>query len=158
VSLDNRIAAYVLPPVLPPKKAPRPEDKDLPLLPAKTALDKYVPDHGPEDSGHGGEQPILAWTYQLTNDTIITPPIVGATQVGGVTTRGDFLALSKFTGKLLFDFRAGGSILKAAGQHGPMVYFGAEDGVVYAMNTSNGELVWRFLGGTPILRRMIVTD
>lgn len=88
----------------------------------------------------------------LTGDRVLTP-----------TPDGVVLALSKAprpngTALVSFRFPTESPIRLPAGYFEGVAYIGAEDGDLYALETSGGQLQWRYTGGVPFRRRPAATE
>jgi hypothetical protein len=77
-------------------------------------------------------------------------PVVARGRLYLGTLRGFLYALDAESGRVLWRFQAGGSILHSAATDGDRVYFGAADGKVYALNAATGDLLWTFQTGAAL--------
>jgi outer membrane protein assembly factor BamB len=104
-----------------------------------------------------GPQPALVWSYlgetRLEIAPVLTPEFV---LVAGYS--GEFYALSKFDGRLLYRYQAGPPLTAPIGQFEYTAYVASQDFNAYALDIVPGRILWRFLGGGPITRRPIVND
>ncbi len=102
-------------------------------------------------------QPNYLRTVILPNMSITHPLVLTTERMAALGDDGTLTVLNKFTSKVLFDFKAYGPVEAGLGQYGNMVYFGAEDYILYALNIANGQLYWRFSTGASVTRAPQVT-
>jgi outer membrane protein assembly factor BamB len=82
----------------------------------------------------------------MTYDRTFEPIVVNGRMFVGFNDRDKLLALDASTGKELWSFYAEGPVrLPPVGWNG-RVYFCSDDGFLYCVNATNGELVWKFSG------------
>ncbi|KKL64331.1 hypothetical protein LCGC14_2166110, partial [marine sediment metagenome] len=101
-------------------------------------------------------KPEIEWTTKL--DGRLSPPVVAAGHVYVVQTeQGIVNALDAETGKAQWRFITGYRIDSPPTVLDGQVLFGCNDGYVYCLRASDGELAWR-LRAAPYERRIIVDD
>ena len=74
-----------------------------------------------------------------------SPVIVGDKVLIASLDSHKVMAMDASSGKLLWDYTAGGPIDTPPTIHGGLVLFGCRDGRVYCLRLADGELVWKFL-------------
>ena len=100
-----------------------------------------------------GDAPIYG-TPVITNNRIFVG--VGIS-LGGSSLAGQMLCLNQTDGSLIWNFTTYGNgafpqgILDSAAVVNGQVYFGAEDGYVYALNANTGSLEWKTLVGKNVI-------
>ncbi len=72
--------------------------------------------------------------------------------------KGRVIAVNAKTGKQIWTYEAGDSVLTAVAYQNGFVYFGSRDGHVYVLNAVNGELYWKSRIGNPIVSSPAVTE
>ena len=108
-------------------------------------------------------QPLFFWEHRITPLTTEFPPLIYNDQISFLTTTGLLFAVSRYERgpRLeLFEFKMNGRVGSAAGQYNNIAYVGADDYNLYAIDISsnNGRLVWRYVGGAPIMQKPEVND
>ncbi len=75
----------------------------------------------------------------------------GRIYVGSGSPENRLFAIDPDTGAVIWTFSTGGAITTkpAVSSNGSTIYFGSDDGYVYAVN-SNGTLLWQFDTGTAV--------
>lgn len=79
----------------------------------------------------------------------VNPLVINDSFTGNVPTilagnrDGNFYAFNAATGAKLWSYTTGGPIRFSAAYKNGTVYFGADDNVAYALNVTNGSLVWK---------------
>ena len=63
---------------------------------------------------------------------------------------GRFVCLDKYTGRAVWEFQTGGSILNAPAVVGGRVFVGSLDQKMYALDYKSGEMLWEFEAGGAI--------
>jgi outer membrane protein assembly factor BamB len=96
---------------------------------------------------------INATTGKMVWDTLLTgDPTYGASYINGVLYRGlldnTFVAIDGATGKILWTFNPNDYGFWSSGTAAAygMVYEVNVDGYIYALNATNGQVVWKYLG------------
>jgi outer membrane protein assembly factor BamB len=85
------------------------------------------------------------WDYPTSKSWVIgTPAVRDGTVFAGTSDSSRFLALDARTGRLRFNFDTGGYVFSSAALAGPLAYFGAHNGRLYAVDTKSGKLAWSF--------------
>ncbi len=140
---NSRVAAYVSP--------------NFRLLEKLQKEGKWA---GDLETARGREQlqPVLLWDYAVEGQHFFAPPIVSPTQVGAVTTDGLFISFDRFERKVRYEFRFQGAVSAPAGQYDEVAYVPSDDFTLYALYMPTRYLMWRYMGGAPILRKPEVTD
>lgn len=72
--------------------------------------------------------------------------------------KGRVTAHNADTGKQIWEYEAGDSVLTAIAYRNGFVYFGSRDRHVYALNAANGVLYWRSSIGHPVVSSPAVTE
>jgi hypothetical protein len=85
-------------------------------------------------------------------------PVIAEGRVFVGTMRGILHAIDAETGRDLWTFQAGGTILHTAAAAGGKVFFGAADGKVYAVHAADGHLAWSAATGGPVWNAPLVAD
>jgi outer membrane protein assembly factor BamB len=109
------------------------------------------------------------WRYPLGNNA--SPTVVDGVVYFGATTISDkeskmdelVVALDAITGTKLWHTPIGNDIYDSSGFSSPVVvdgvvYIGALDNNVYALNAKDGEILWRFTTGRPVVSSPVVVD
>lgn len=76
-------------------------------------------------------------------DLVFHPIVVGDSLLFGSNVDDSVRSLSLETGKLNWQFTAGGPVRVAPVAHESTIYFGSDDGSIYALNVKSGALMWR---------------
>jgi outer membrane protein assembly factor BamB len=105
-----------------------------------------------------GPQPRLLWEYTLGNGRLEQAPLLTTEFLTVADSNGVFFTTSKYVNRELWRFRAEAAVSAPLGQYGESAYIASQDFNVYALDIINGRILWRVLGGAPILQRPYVTD
>jgi outer membrane protein assembly factor BamB len=105
-----------------------------------------------------GPQPRLLWQYTVGSGRLEQAPLLTPEFLTLADSNGVFYTTSKFTNRELYRFRADAAVSAPLGQYGESAYIASQDFNVYALDIVTGKIVWRVLGGAPILTRPYVTD
>jgi outer membrane protein assembly factor BamB len=133
---EGRIATYVIPKFTD-------DQLNLPTL----RPEAFLPP-GAKDS----PQPELANTAILLGLNIFNPVVVVADRMVALGDDGTLTFLNKYNSKIVDTFKAYAGIVAGIGQQDDMVYFGAQDNTLYAINAISAQLHWRFLAGGTVTR------
>ncbi|MHB1426002.1 MAG: outer membrane protein assembly factor BamB family protein [Gemmataceae bacterium] len=109
-----------------------------------------------------GPQPVQAWS-EVTSLRLELPLVLTPDRILIPAPSGNVQALSKLltsttTTTSSYRFPVEAEIRVPAGYFDGAAYIAAQDGNLYALETSGGRLLWRFTIGVPIIRRPVVTD
>jgi outer membrane protein assembly factor BamB len=109
-----------------------------------------------------GPQPTRVWR-DLTSLRIELPPLFTRESLVIPASEGTVIAFARLPREdgvpvEKYRFPLDGELRMAAGQFEEMVYLGAQDANLYALEVPNGKLVWRHTAGTPITRKPAVTE
>jgi outer membrane protein assembly factor BamB len=110
----------------------------------------------------GGAMPVRVWE-EVASLRLEFPPLYTRDRLLLPTPGGVVLALAKIPKESgiaaeIYRFSTDSPIVVPAGGYEDMAYIGAQDANLYALEVSNGHLLWRFTTGTPIIRQPAVTD
>ncbi len=87
------------------------------------------------------------WDYPTSKSWVnATPAVRDDTVYVGTSDSSRFMALDARTGRLKFDFDAHAYVFSSAALAGGLAYFGAHNGVLYAVDAKTGALAWTFRG------------
>jgi outer membrane protein assembly factor BamB len=85
------------------------------------------------------------WDYPTSKSWVIgTPAVRDGVVYVGTSDSSRFMALDARTGRLRFNFKAGGYVFSSAAIAGGLVYFGSHNGRLYALDAKIGNLEWEF--------------
>jgi outer membrane protein assembly factor BamB len=110
--------------------------------------------------------------FDLVDGTVIwetqcgdveTTPLVTGDRVFVGNTAGTFTCVSVHTGEIQWQFPLPGNdrvkgIRSAPSAFGNLIVFGADDGVVYALDSGSGKVVWTHRAGDVVLAPPVVVD
>jgi outer membrane protein assembly factor BamB len=107
-------------------------------------------------------RPFLLWT-NLTYLPLSFQPVLSASRLFTITQDGQGLCLSKRpteTGlpKEVFRFRTESRILLPPVGFGDSAYIGTNNGVLYSLDLETGKTDWRYMAGSAVTRRPVITD
>jgi len=103
------------------------------------------------------ESPKPAWPptqHKVRFDSVPQPIVAGKMLFLASSARDRVTAYDTETGAEKWRFYAGGPVRFAPVALGDRLYFVSDDGYLYCVNTVDGKLLWRFLGG-PSDRRIV---
>jgi outer membrane protein assembly factor BamB len=103
-----------------------------------------------------GPQPLLLWEYE--SDTRLQSAPLLTTDFVFLVSGGTFNAVAKPDSRLLYRFPSGLDLSAPLGQYGETAYVSSSDFGLHAFDIFAGRILWRFLGGGPILRTPAATD
>lgn len=89
------------------------------------------------------------WFYRGAGQLTV-PPLVTPHCLAWTTNRGHIYASPPDRLEMRFQFRANAPIVSPLSNQPPLIYATSRDGFTYALDESNGKLVWRFAAGDPI--------
>jgi len=156
---------------LSPQAVTLPADEALPRLergpahaqlstlnsPLSTSSDWPMYRHDPKRSGSTpaevAPQVRPVWTTQLEGK-LSQPVVAGSRLFVARVDAGQVCCLDAATGKLVWDYIAGGRVDSAPTFHQGRLIFGSADGWVYCLRASDGALAWRFRAA-PDERRVV---
>jgi outer membrane protein assembly factor BamB len=85
------------------------------------------------------------WDYPTNKSWVVgTPAVRDGLVYVGTSDSSRFMALDAKTGRLRFNFKAGGYIFSSAALAGDLAYVGAQNGRLYAIEAKTGNLAWEF--------------
>ncbi|HQR72796.1 MAG TPA: PQQ-binding-like beta-propeller repeat protein [Burkholderiaceae bacterium] len=85
------------------------------------------------------------WDYPTSKSWVnVTPAVRDGMVYAATSDSSRFLALDARTGRLRFNFDAKAYVFSSAALAGPLAYFGAHNGRLYAVNAKTGALAWQF--------------
>ena len=85
------------------------------------------------------------WAEHITRTGTVSAPVVANGLVGvALPDSHRVAALDVDTGRLKWQYTAGGRVLLPPTFHGGLALFGCQDGWVYCLRATDGALVWRF--------------
>lgn len=128
---------------------------------AQTSTDWPQLMHDPQRTGYTSQEvrpPYrYLWRWHEVPFAIRTSPVVanGILSIGSLN--GKMYALDAKADKngqapsVLWTFTAGGPIRASAAIYEGKVFFGSHDGFVYALNSQNGNLVWKYKTGEGLM-------
>jgi outer membrane protein assembly factor BamB len=105
-----------------------------------------------------GPQPRLIWQYTVGQGRLEQAPLLTSEFLTAADSNGVFFTTSKYINRPLYSFRAEAAVSAPLGQYGESAYIASQDFNVYALDIITGRILWRVLGGAPILQRPYVTD
>jgi len=90
-----------------------------------------------------------AWPYEPRSqfDAAYQPIVAGGLMFLGSPNDDSVSAYDVETGRRVWRFFADGPVRFAPAAHKGRIYFVSDDGYLYCLNASDGELVWKFQGG-----------
>lgn len=99
------------------------------------------------------------WDDPLNNDLmqfdkVFEPIVAGNTLFIGFNDQDKVVALDTKTGKEIWSYYADGPVRLPLTYYENNIYFTSDDGYLYSISATNGELLWRFRGG-PADRKML---
>jgi outer membrane protein assembly factor BamB len=108
-----------------------------------------------------GPEPRQVW--ENVTGHLDLPPLMTQEFVIPFTPEGTAVALTKATRERVgeeevYHFAADGPIRVRPGQYGEVAYVGSEDANVYAMNTTNGRVIWRYTAGQPVTQHPVALE
>jgi outer membrane protein assembly factor BamB len=103
-------------------------------------------------------RPRILWEYTLGNGRLEQAPLLTNEFLTVADSNGVFYTTSKYTNRELYHFRAEAAVSAPLGQLGEKAYIASQDFNVYAFEIVTGRILWRVLGGAPILQQPYVTD
>ena len=71
---------------------------------------------------------------------------------------GLFFTVSKYEPRIVYKFQADAPVSAGIGSHGDIAYVPSEDYRVYALDIVTAKILWRFLGGGPIVSQRWARD
>jgi len=86
------------------------------------------------------------WDFNVGDIDALAEPVLTGRHVLQGTMEGYLYALNLEGGnqeRIAWKFRAGGAVNTSVTLHGGTVYFGANDGVLYALNEADGSMRWK---------------
>ena len=86
---------------------------------------------------------IKAWSF-FAKAPVRSMPLVNGSNVFFGNTNGDFFAINKTTGNLLWQFNTGYAINSSAASQGGKIFFADNKQTIYALNEVTGKLIWKF--------------
>lgn len=99
----------------------------------------------------------LVWRYEVGSTSAGVEPFA-ADEILYTASRHGLYALDAFNGELLWQYGTGSSSFRITptGAADGLIYAGSSDGFIHVLDTSNGNLRWRFRAG--IITSIVVTD
>jgi outer membrane protein assembly factor BamB len=162
----GRIVVYQLPdpkapadqPLVAPTALPvetqlefRPPPGTLSTLGMQSILRRYDHQrHGPRAS--------IVWSHPFTGGRLEQAPLLTEEFVTLAATDGTFFTTSKFLNRVLYSFQAEAALSAPMGQYGETAFVPSTDYLTYSLDIVTGRILWRVLGGAPILRKPEVFD
>jgi outer membrane protein assembly factor BamB len=104
-----------------------------------------------------GPQPLFLWDF-LADSRLESAPPVTSELLLLPGYNGTFQAMSKYSGRVAYEFEAGAALSAPLGQYNDVAYVASEDYGLYALDIVAGRILWRFLGGGPILTQPAVNN
>ena len=105
-----------------------------------------------------GPRGLLIWEYPVGAGRLEQAPLLTDEFLTLAGTDGTFFTTSKFLNQILYSFKTEAPVSAGLGQYGETAYIVSQDFNVYALNIVTGRILWRVLGGAPILRKPTVFD
>lgn len=110
----------------------------------------------------GGHQPVRVWSH-ASNLRLELPILYTREFLVVPTPNGVVMALGKLpqesgSASEVYRFPTQSTIRVPAGHYEDTTYIGAEDANLYAVQVSNGKMLWRYTTGTGLSRQPAVTD
>src|SRR5204863_2248211 len=100
-----------------------------------------------------GPRPRLLWDHRVGTGGLEQAPLLTEEFLTLAGTDGSFFTTSKFINQILYSFKTEAPVSAGLGQYGETAYIVSQDFNVYALNIVTGRILWRVLGGAPILRK-----
>jgi outer membrane protein assembly factor BamB len=86
---------------------------------------------------------VKAWSF-FAEAPVRSSPLIGGNTIFFGNTRGDFFAINKTTGKLIWQYNTVFSINSSAANQNGKIFFSDNKQTVYALKETTGQLVWKF--------------
>jgi len=126
---------------------------DWPAFRADAARSGYSPDALPAGLElrwvHRDQAPAPAWpqSERITYDFAAQPIIVGRTVIIGSSSDDRIVALDLASGRVRWDFFAGGPVRFAPAAWQDRIFVASDDGYLYSLALDDGRLLWKHRGG-----------
>ncbi len=105
-----------------------------------------------------GRAPDEAWRYETASSLASKPAISGNTVVIGARTTSTVHGIHARTGAVRWVFQAGGGVIAGPTIVDDVVYVGALDGSMYALNLADGAEIWSVNTGAEIEAAALVVE